>query len=704
MGKLLHKLSYWIFRHAKLTIVLVMLLLGALGGIAGLTGVHFSSTGLDMKGTESQTALNIVEKDFAGLASKGASEKVVFKATSGSLTDETAQQAMADFVKEEMADDAVEMVILPEQQQNLTKNNAIGYATVTFKKAKEDVKQSSINHLVKATKIPKDAGIETELTGDLTISEMDTGEKSEIYGLLAAIIILAITFASVIMAGMPILSALIGLGISVLGVVILSNWIEFTTSDLSLSGMIGLAVGIDYALFIISRYRQEIKKGHSREEALAKSMTTAGKAVIFAGTTVIVALLAMSTLGISFLSVMGFAGALSVLGAMLTALTIIPAVIVLLGKIATGEKQNRVLARFGRLKRDYGWGKFVSKFKVLLSGMVLLGLIIVALPARNMNLGLPTDANKSTKTTERRAYDIMTEGYGAGHAATLVVLVKTGDSETAQDVATELQNTANVERVTPPMIGNGKSGQYYMITLTPKTDGNAVATKNLVKAIRAKSNKNGNPTLLVTGSTAINIDMSDALLAALPKFALIIVAFAFVLLLLIFRSLLIPFVAVSGFVLSLFATLGALVFIVQEGHFDDLIGLAGPSAILNFLPVLVIGIMFGLAMDYEVFLISRMKEVYDETGDTQKALLEGMKDNGKAIFAAILIMASVFMGFVFAADSTVKSMGLALTLGIFFDALIVRMIFVPAMLAVFGKANWYLPKWLDKLLPNVKIE
>lgn len=564
------------------------------------------------------------------------------------------------------------MVILPEQQQNLTKNNTIGYATVTFKKAKEDVKQSSINHLVKATKITKDAGIETELTGDLTISEMDTGEESEIYGLLAAIIILAITFASVIMAGMPILSALIGLGISVLGVVILSNWIEFTTSDLSLSGMIGLAVGIDYALFIISRYRQEIKKGHSREESLAKSMTTAGKAVIFAGTTVIVALLAMSTLGISFLSVMGFAGALSVLGAMLTASTIIPAVIVLLGKIATGEKQNRVLARFGRLKRDYGWGKFVNKFKLLLSGMVLLGLIVVALPARNMNLGLPTDADKSTKTTERRAYDIMTEGYGAGHAATLVVLVKTGDSETAQDVATELQNTANVERVIPPMIGNGKSGQYYMITLIPKIDGNAVATKNLVKAIRAKSNKNGNPTLLVTGSTAINIDMSDALLVALPKFALNIVAFAFV--------------------LSLLATLGALVFIVQKGHFDDLIGLAGPSAILNFLPVLVIGIMFGLAMDYEVFLISRVKEVYDETGDTQKALLEGMKDNGKAIFAAILIMASVFMGFFFAADSTVKSMGLALTLGIFFDTLIVRMILVPAMLAVFGKANWYLPK------------
>lgn len=554
----------------------------------------------------------------------------------------------------------------------MTKNNTIGYATVTFKKAKEDVKQSSINHLVKATKITKDAGIETELTGDLTISEMDTGEKSEIYGLLAAIIILAITFASVIMAGMPILSALIGLGISVLGVVILSNWIEFTTSDLSLSGMIGLAVGIDYAFFIISRYRQEIKKGHSREESLAKSMTTAGKAVIFAGTTVIVALLAMSTLGISFLSVMGFAGALSVLGAMLTASTIIPAVIVLLGKIATGEKQNRVLARFGRLKRDYGWGKFVNKFKLLLSGMVLLGLIVVALPARNMNLGLPTDADKSTKTTERRAYDIMTEGYGAGHAATLVVLVKTGDSETAQDVATELQNTANVERVIPPMIGNGKSGQYYMITLIPKIDGNAVATKNLVKAIRAKSNKNGNPTLLVTGSTAINIDMSGALLVALPKFALNIVAFAFV--------------------LSLLATLGALVFIVQEGHFDDLIGLAGPSAILNFLPVLVIGIMFGLAMDYEVFLISRMKEVYDETGDTQKALLEGMKDNGKAIFAVILIMVSVFMGFFFAADSTVKSMGLALTLGIFFDTLIVRMILVPAMLAVFGKANWYLPK------------
>ena len=200
------------------------------------------------------------------------------------------------------------------------------------------------------------------------------------------------------------------------------------------------------------------------------------------------------------------------------------------------------------------------------------------------------------------------------------------------------------------MVGNGKSGHYYMISLTPKTDGNAVATKNLVKAIRAKSNKNGNPTLLLTGSTAINIDMSDALMAALPKFALIIVVFAFVLLLLVFRSLLIPFVAVSGFALSLLATLGTMVFVVQEGHFSDLIGFTGPSAILNFLPVLVIGIMFGLAMDYEVFLISRMKEVYDETGDTQKALLEGMKDNGKAIFAAILIMASVFTASVFTAS------------------------------------------------------
>lgn len=704
MGKALGRLSDLIFKHAKLTLLLVIAVIAILGGIAISKGADFSEAGLEMHGTEAQTALNIVKKDFSSVSSDKATEKVVFKVKDGKLSDAKKAQVIEQFVKSAAADKHVKMVVTPAQQRNMVKKDTIGYATIVYKQKKADIKQSSVDHLVKSTKITKAAGIQTELTGDLTVNQMDTGERSEVYGLIAAVIILAVTFASLAMAGMPIISAILGLAMSVMSVMILSHYITFVSADLSLSGMIGLAVGIDYGLFIISRYQQEIKQGLARKAALSKAMTTAGKSVIFAGVTVIVALLAMSVLGIDFLSIMGIAGVISVVTALFTSLTFIPAVIVLLGSFATGEKPNSVLSLFAKAKQDYGWGRFVQKYKILLGLTAIVLLLVAAVPFKHINLGLPNDGNKSTELTERRAYDLMKEGYGAGNDATLVVLVHTKDQAKAVTAFNKIKVDKNVATAMPPMPGNGKSGNYFMMTVTPKTNGNAVATKKLVNKIRSQSEKAGLPKLLVTGSTAINIDMSTALMNALPKFAAIIVIFAFGLLLLIFRSLLIPLVAVGGFVLSLLATLGTLVFIVQDGHMQDLIGLTGKSAILNFAPVLVIGILFGLAMDYEVFLVSRIREVYEETQDNKTALLEGLKGSGKAVFAAALIMTAVFMGFVFAGDATVKSIGIVLTLGILFDAFIVRMVLVPAMIALFGKANWYLPKWLNKILPHVDVE
>lgn len=704
LGKFLSSLSNFIYKHTKLTILLVLLVVGVFGGIAVYQGSNFSDASLEMKGTESQTALNIVKKDFSSVSSENATEKVIFKAKNGKLTDASKVQAINQFVQKAMKDKNIKVVLTPTQQQNIVKKDKIGYATIVYKQKKANLKQSSVDHVLRAIKETRKAGIQTELTGDLTINQMDTGEKSEIYGLIAAIIILAITFSSFIAAGLPIISAILGLAVSVMSIMILSHHITFVSADLSLSGMIGLAVGIDYGLFIISRYQQEFKNGLSRKEALTKSMTTAGRSVIFAGVTVIVALLAMSVLGISFLTVMGFAGAISVLFALFTSLTFIPAMIILLGKFVTGEKPNRFLKVFSRAKKNYGWGKFVNKYKVLLAIASIGLLVVTAIPFSHINLGLPTDGNKSTDFTERRAYDLMKEGYGAGNSATLVVLVHTNKQAKAITAYNEIKTDKNVSTTTPPMQGNGKTGNYFMLTVTPKTDGNSVSTKKLVNKIRSQSEKDGVPELLVTGSTAINIDMSDALMQALPKFAVIIVVFAFILLMVIFRSLLIPTVAVGGFLLSLLATLGALVFIVQDGHIQGLLGLTGKSAILNFAPVLVIGILFGLAMDYEVFLVSRIREVYNQTKDSKKAVLEGLKSSGKAVFAAALIMTAVFMGFVFAGDSTVKSIGIVLTLGILFDAFIVRMILVPSMIAIFENKNWYLPKWLDKILPHIDVE
>lgn len=329
-------------------------------------------------------------------------------------------------------------------------------------------------------------------------------------------------------------------------------------------------------------------------------------------------------------------------------------------------------------------------------------LITAALPALQMNLGLPTDYAKSTKLTERRAYDLMVDAYGVGSQATLVVLAQTNDEKAAQQVQTKLTDMADVDSVSSAQASQKKD--YYLLSVTPKSDANAAATKNLVKHIRALSHSNTFPKLYVTGQTAINIDIANTIQAALPKFAVIIVTFAFLLLMVVFRSLLIPLVAVAGFALSISATLGMVTWIIQDGHLISLLGIPTKGAVLNFLPVLVIGIMFGLAMDYEVFLVSRIYENYQVHGDTKRAVQEGLKQNGPAIMAAILIMISVFSGFIFASDATVKSMGLALAAGVIFDALFVRMILVPATLSLFGRSNWYLPKWLDRILPHVHID
>lgn len=703
MGKLLGKLGAWIFRHAKLTIIgfFVTLIISVVAALS--FGISFDSAGMTIQGSQSEKANTLMEKEFPSTKQTGGQVQIVLHSKNGEpLNTAENQKVMAELFQDVQKNKHVKMVVPPAMLNSFSKDGMTATARVMYKEKADDVSTKTIDSLEKSIKITKKQSIQTELTSsDVTISALDNGEKAEVVGLAIAFVILAITFASLLVAGIPILSAILGLAIGMMLVLISTNFLSVATFSMSLVGMMGLAVGIDYALFLISRYRQELQE-KSKQEALSAAMSTAGTSVVFAGATVIVALLGMTVLGIDMLSVMGITAAMAIVTAILTSLTFVPAMLVLLGDRVTGKKPNRVLSVFSKMRIHGGWGKFVTKYKLALTVLVIAILGVAATPFAHINLGLPNDAIKSDKLTERRAYDLLTEAYGKGSQATLVVLVKTSEQQDIQTVTNDikkLSNVAAVSQATP-----SKNNDYQMITVQPKTDSNAVKTKDLVQNIRDLEKNNNVPNLYITGSTAINIDMSDALMKALPKFAILIVVFAFVLLTVVFRSLLIPVVAVAGFILSLGATLGSIVFIVQDGHFINLVGISTKGAILNFLPVLVIGIMFGLAMDYEVFLVSRIREEYLKTKNTKQAVIAGMKDSGPAVVAAAFIMMAVFSGFIFASDATVKSMGLVLTAGILFDALLVRLILVPATIALFGKASWYLPKWLDKILPNVKID
>ncbi|MCV3295837.1 MAG: MMPL family transporter [Oenococcus sp.] len=704
MKQLLKKFGFLISHHAKITIAAVLVLVG-ISVFAGIRiGSAFQSGGMSIKGSQSERANQLMEKEFPATRQTGGRVTVVFHATNGqTLTAASNRQAVNRMLDEAKKDHQIKTAVGPEMLRNYSPDGKTAYGMVIYKQKGDKVSQKTVDKLRKSIKITREKGIQTEISStDVTISEIDNGESAEIVGIIVAFAVLAITFASLLIAGLPILSALIGLISGIMLVFIASHSLSVASFALSLVGMMGLAVGIDYALFIVSRYRQELALNDRRDEALAKTMSTAGMAVLFAGITVIIALLGMSVLGISMLSTMGITAAISVATAIVTSLTLVPAVLSLLGDRVSAQRSNRFLELAHHLRIEGGWGRLVTKFKGLFVIAIIAVLALLTVPLPHINLGLPNDAVRSEKLTERRAYDLMTKAYGKGSQATLVVLAETSDKTIANKTVTKLSQLKNVAsaRLTMPSQNN----RYQMITVIPKTDSNSSQTKDLVHRVRDNADKNGLPKMLVTGSTAINIDMSDALLKALPKFAILIIAFAFILLMMIFRSLLIPLVAVLGFVLSLGATLGSVVFIIQDGHFINLLGISNKSSVLNFLPVLVIGIMFGLAMDYEVFLVSRMREEYAKHHDTRQAVIAGTKKSGTAIMAAALIMMAVFSGFIFASDAIVKSMGLALTLGILFDAVLVRMILVPASITLFGNASWYLPKWLDRILPNISID
>lgn len=712
MAKRLYRLGLWATAHAKKVLWAAIGLLIALG--IGVLALWFNfDDDMSIPGTSAQNTVEMLEREFPEVGNAGAQIQIVFKAPEGkTLLDAEVQEQIDKLLEEAGQLQGVSTIYPPSQLNNYNQDQTIAYALAIYDQPSKDLTFEQVDELREILHVTEDAGIQTELSSDAELYPIELHVKTEIIGIAVAFIILFFTFGSLILAGMPIMTAGIGLLIGLAGIVLASHATTISFVCISLAAMLGLAVGIDYGLFIISRFRQEYAKGYSIKEAIAIANGTAGTAVVFAGVTVIIALIGLSIPRIPFLSMMGYTAALTVFLAIIVAVVIVPAFIIVLGDRALPpvKRKQTVAEKFANAvkfsgKFMSGWAKALNKIPIVfaLVGTLLLG--VVSLPFFHMELGLPDDSFYEEGTDQRDAYDLLKEAYGEGYHASLVIVARAAEDNgeilsKLEELQADIMSMDNVDYITN--VVPKQTGDMAVITLNPKTGPNDAETKELVNSLRNKSIEGMD--LYVTGTTAMNIDISEKLADALPVFAALIIGLAFVIFVIVFRSLLVPLKAVLGFVLSLGATLGFVTWVIQDGNLYELFGFATSGPVLNFLPILTISILFGLAMDYEVFLVSRMREAFTHSGDARQAVLAGIRDSGGVVTAAGLIMIAVFTGFMMAPDPMTKIIGLALAFGVLFDAFVVRMMIVPAVMLLMGKAAWYLPKWLDRLLPNIDIE
>jgi len=538
---------------------------------------------------------------------------------------------------------------------------------------------------------------------------------NEVFGLLIAAVVLVMTLGSLVAAGLPIITALFGVGIGVGGAFALSTFVTMTSFTPVLALMIGLAVGIDYALFIVNRQRRLIfDQGLTAREAAGRAVGTAGSAVFFAGLTVIIALCGLLVIGISFLSMMALVAAVTVLISVLIALTLLPALLGLLGERICSAKAREKLRNKAAAKQ-HGiadvWVKGIVKFRwpVIVAVIVVLGA--AAIPAAKMEMGIPSGASANLDTSARQSYDAISAGFGEGFNGPLLIVAEPNDAagaiapETIGGIVQEIQKNEHVSVVTP--IGMNADGNIAIFSLIPTTGPTDTATKDLVQELRATDSaiaKNFGVTLGVTGFTAINIDMSSRLAEVFPTYIGVIVILSLIILLLVFRSILVPIKATVGFLLSVLATFGITTAVFQWGWASTLFGVDTGGPLMSFIPILVTGILYGLAMDYQVFLVSSMRESYVHGHHGRSSVIHGYDQASRVVVAAAVIMVAVFAGFVLTHDIMIKQIGFALALGILIDAFFVRMALVPAVMALFGDKAWWLPKWLDRLLPNLDVE
>ncbi|MFB4307391.1 MMPL family transporter [Actinomadura sp. GTD37] len=716
MATFLYRIGRWAFRRRRLVLGLW---LGALvlAGVAAAMAPAGQEEDLSMPGTESQKAFDLLDERFPQSNSQGAEARLVFQAPDGQRVTAAGNKAAVQDALGSLDGGQVASATDPYETGAVSEDGTIAYSTIGYSADAVDLTDATKTALQDAAGQARDAGLTVEIGGSALESEEAPGGTTEIIGVAVAAVVLVVALGSLVAAGLSLLTAFVGVAIAFGLVSALAVPLGLTSTVAILSLMLGLAVGIDYALFITSRFRDELARGSAPQEAAGRAVGTAGSAVVFAGATVFIALVGLGVVGIPELTKMGMGGAGAVALAVLVALTLVPALLGFAGRRILSRAVRRAArpgaerppAAAGRAGLGARWARFVLRRPLAVLLVAGIGLGAVALPALKLELGLPGDESKSVETTERRAYDLLSEGFGPGFNGPLTVVVdmsESADTRAAADRVVEtVRGVDGIASVGDPVLN--QAGDTAVLTAVPRTAPNSGETKDLVHELRGAVSgveAGTGAAVLVTGATAMNIDISEAMSDALVPYLTVVIGLAVLLLMVVFRSILVPVKAALGFLLSVGAAFGVLVAVFQWGWAADLIGIEQTGPVMSLMPILIIGIVFGLAMDYEVFLLSRMREAHVRGASPGEAIVVGFRHSGRVVAAAAIIMISVFAGFIGMSSPTIQTMGVGLAAAVAFDAFVVRMAIVPAVLALLGHRAWWLPRILNRVLPNVDIE
>jgi RND superfamily putative drug exporter len=701
----LARAARWATQHRRTVVLGWIAVLVISFGVSSAVGTNYT-TNFSLGGTESQRATDLLKRDFPAQA--GDEDAIVLHARQGKVTD----AAIRDRVEPVLARVAklphVTGVHSPYERGGasaISRDGTIGFATVTFDQRANALEKADIKRVISTAETARSPQLQVELGGQAIqqAQEVSLGFATVI-GLVAAIIVLVLTFGSFIAMGLPIITALLGLGTGIALTGVLSHVIDMPDVSSELATMIGLGVGIDYSLFVVTRFREEYRAGASADEATVTAMDTAGRAVLFAGTTVIIALAGMFVLGVGFLYGLALGSVVAVLLTMLTSLTVLPALMSRFGD-RLGRRRRPASSGGGFWRR---WAGMIERrpWPAAIAGVAIM--LALAAPALSMHLGNSDQGNDPTSRTTRRAYDLLTTGFGQGFNGPLLVVAQLpskGDGAALQRIGNTLRSTPNVASVSPPR--TSPQGLTATFSVYPRTSPQSTDTSDLVKRLRDERlpavERSTNTDVLIGGATAQAIDFSSVLAGKLPLFIGIVVGLSALLLLVVFRSAVIPIQGALMNLLSIGAALGVTVAIFQQGFMASLFGIQeGP--IEPWLPVMLFAIVFGLSMDYEVFLVSRIHEEWMRRRNAKEAVGEGLAVTGRVITAAATIMICVFLSFVTGDDRGIKLFGLSLATAVFLDAFVVRSLLLPAVLYILDRHAWALPGWLERRLPNIGIE
>ncbi|MFG3721635.1 MMPL family transporter [Streptomyces massasporeus] len=708
-------LARWCVQRRLLSVMLWLLAFAGVAAGAAVAGTAYSND-YQVPGTQSGRASELLHEGFPRLG--GDSDTVVWHTTSGSVRAADVEQTMTRTLDRIEKLPGVASVTSPYDGPGtgrVSEDGRTAYASVTFDDQAEDIAEGEAQAVVDTAKSAETDGLQVELGGSaVALTESSGGHVAEIVGVIVAAAVLFLAFGSLAASLLPIATALVGVGTAYAGIVLLGH--AMTVADFApmLGMLIGLGVGIDYALFIVTRHRRGLKRGLSVAEAATNAVATTGRAVVFAGATVCIALLGMLILRLSFLNGVAIAASLTVILTVAASVTLLPALLSFIGMRALSRRERRRLAEHGpepELPTGFAarWSAFVERHPKVLGAVALVVMGVLALPTFSLHLGTSDQGNGPKTATTRQAYDLLADGFGPGvnGPLTLVTKVDGADDKLALDnLDSTLRTTDGVASVTPVTFDSG--GHTAYLTVVPESSPQSQHTSDLVDRLRGevlpRAESGTSLDVQVGGMTAGYDDFADVIVSKLPVFVGAVIGLGCLLLLLAFRSVGIPLKAAAMNVAAVASAFGVVVAIFQWGWGSELLGLGSAGPIEPFLPVIMVSVLFGLSMDYQVFLVSRMYEEWLETGDNRRAVRVGLAETSRVINSAAVIMISVFLAFVLSGDRVIAMFGIALAAAVALDAFVLRTLLVPALMHLLGGANWWLPRWLDKRMPRISIE